>query len=140
MAEVNVKQLPTLCHHDVVRVTIANAQHIGSHTVAGTGQAKCVHGFLESMSHNTCIYTSVGVCVCVCVCVFWKTCIDCFFHNEVFYNPKCMYMYICTYNNYMYIITHMHMYMYVRMYIHVMCIHNAQVYSNMIVQAFQNVL
>ena len=40
MAEVDVEQLPTLGDHDVVRVPVTNAQDVGGHTVAGTGEAE----------------------------------------------------------------------------------------------------
>ena len=38
MAEVDVKQLPSLSDHDVVRVTITDAQDVRGNTVACTGQ------------------------------------------------------------------------------------------------------
>ena len=40
MTEVDVEQLPTLGDHDVVRVPVSDAQDIGGHTVAGTGEAE----------------------------------------------------------------------------------------------------
>ena len=47
MAEVNVKQLPSLSDHDVVRVTITDAQDVRGNTVACTGQEEGLRCFLE---------------------------------------------------------------------------------------------
>ena len=41
--------LPVLSDHDVVAVTIANAQHIGSHTVASTGEGELLNGSIQGL-------------------------------------------------------------------------------------------
>ena len=44
--------LPVLSDHDVVAVTIANAQHIGSHTVASTGEGELLNGSIQAPPSN----------------------------------------------------------------------------------------
>lgn len=43
LSEVDVEQVPRLLQHDVVVVTVAYPQHIGGHTVPGTGAGEVVH-------------------------------------------------------------------------------------------------
>ena len=45
--QVNVEQLPTLCDHNVVRVTVTNAQYVCGHTVGSTGNTECLSCFVE---------------------------------------------------------------------------------------------
>jgi F420-dependent methylenetetrahydromethanopterin dehydrogenase len=47
VTEIDVKQMAVLLDHDVVVVAIANAQHIGRHTVACTGGCKVLHHHLH---------------------------------------------------------------------------------------------
>ena len=46
VAIVNVEELPSLCYHDVVRVTVSNAQNIRGHTVPSTGTTECLSSLL----------------------------------------------------------------------------------------------
>ena len=46
-AEVNMKQVPALCDHDVVIVTIANAEKVGGDTVAGTRRCEVADGLQQ---------------------------------------------------------------------------------------------
>ena len=45
---VNVEELATLCHHDVVRVTVSNAQHVCSNTVTSTRSTETLSSLLKS--------------------------------------------------------------------------------------------
>ena len=45
VAIVNVKELATLCHHDVVRVTVSYTQHIRDNTVTSTGATESFSSF-----------------------------------------------------------------------------------------------
>jgi len=49
VAEVDVKEATLLVHHDVVRVTVADAEYERGHAVAGTGARENVYGCLESV-------------------------------------------------------------------------------------------
>lgn len=49
---VNVEELATLCHHDVVRVTISNAQHICSNTVTSTRPTEPLSSLLQSTNQT----------------------------------------------------------------------------------------
>ena len=50
---VNVEELATLCHHDVVRVTVSNAQHVCSNTVTSTRPAEPLSCLLQSTNEAT---------------------------------------------------------------------------------------
>lgn len=41
--------LPVLSDHDVVAVAIADAQHIGGHTVASTGEGELLNGSIQGL-------------------------------------------------------------------------------------------
>lgn len=45
---VNVEELATLCHHDVVRVTVSNTQHVCSNTVTSTRPTETLSCLLQS--------------------------------------------------------------------------------------------
>ena len=45
---VNVEELATLCHHNVVRVTVSNSQHICSNTVTSTRPTETLSSLLQS--------------------------------------------------------------------------------------------
>ena len=59
VSEVNMEQLASLSDHDVVRVTIANPQDVGSNTVTSTREEERLRCLLEpgGDQENTCSTT-----------------------------------------------------------------------------------
>ena len=72
---VNVEELATLCHHDVVRVAVSNTQHIRSNTVTSTRPAKPFSSLLQSKNKTPQCKLAHVKCPKLEFLVHWYSCI-----------------------------------------------------------------